>query len=127
MLCIHTIFVPIQPQTTLKTSKSIPYQLFSCQYAKYFEFFYSKKTVQLIESKKDLCCELVASWSVQVGDLDQCLHLWRFTGGFEKVDLAEKVMKTDPVSKVNPLSSRRFLKFCHFRISLNWQLSAEVY
>jgi len=62
--------------------------------ASYLENY--KKTVQLIESKKDLCCELVASWSVQVGDLDQCLHLWRYTGGFEKVDLAEKVMKTDP-------------------------------
>jgi len=62
--------------------------------ANYLENY--KKTVQLIESKKDLGCELVASWSVQVGDLDQCLHLWRYTGGFEKVDLAEKVMKTDP-------------------------------
>jgi len=55
-----------------------------------------KKTVQLIESKKELACELVASWSVQVGDLDQCLHLWRYTGGFEKVDLAERELKKDP-------------------------------
>lgn len=38
-------------------------------------FRFSKKMVQLIESKKDLSCELVASWSVQVGDLDQFLHV----------------------------------------------------
>jgi NIPSNAP len=61
----------------------------------------SKKTVQLIESKKDLSCELVASWSVQVGDLDQCIHVWRYTGGFEKVDLAERELKKDPVRKKN--------------------------
>lgn len=59
--------------------------------------FRSKKTVQLIESKKELACELVGSWSVQVGDLDQCVHLWRYTGGFAKVDIAEKELKKDPV------------------------------
>jgi len=58
---------------------------------------YSKKTVQLIESKKDLSCDLVASWSVQVGDLDQFVHIWRYTGGFEKIDLAEKELKKDAV------------------------------
>lgn len=60
-------------------------------------FIFSKKTVQLIESKKNLGCELVASWSVQVGDLDQCVHIWRYTGGFEKVDMAERELKKDPV------------------------------
>lgn len=57
---------------------------------------FSKKTVQLVESKKELGCDLVASWSVQVGDLDQCIHLWRYTGGFEKIDLASKDLKKDP-------------------------------
>ncbi|CRL08118.1 CLUMA_CG020979, isoform A [Clunio marinus] len=55
-----------------------------------------KTTVELIESKKNLACELVASWSVQVGDQDQFLHLWRYTGGFQKVDLAEEELKKDP-------------------------------
>ncbi|KAL7019546.1 hypothetical protein ACKWTF_011151 [Chironomus riparius] len=60
---------------------------------KYLENY--TKTVQLIESKKDLGCDLVGSWSVQVGDLDQMLHLWRYTGGFEKIDMAEKEMQRD--------------------------------
>jgi hypothetical protein len=66
---------------------------------KYFQYLliFSKNTVQLIESKKDLACELVASWTVQVGDLDQCVHLWRYTGGFEKIDLAERNLPKDPV------------------------------
>lgn len=59
------------------------------------DIFSSKKNVQLIESKKDLNCELVGSWTVQVGDLDQCIHLWRYTGGFEKVDMAERELAQD--------------------------------
>lgn len=54
----------------------------------------------MIESKKDLGCDLVGSWSVQVGDLDQMLHLWRYTGGFEKIDMAEKEMQRDQVWKL---------------------------
>lgn len=71
----------------------------------------SKKTVQLIESKKDLACELVASWSVQVGDLDQCIHIWRYTGGFGKVDLAEKTLQNDAVN--DPLLDNLYLVHHH--------------
>lgn len=78
----------------------------------------SKKTVQLIESKKDLACELVASWSVQVGDLDQCIHLWRYTGGFEKVDLAEQELKKDPVS-YKIINCRHFLTSKFFILGLH--------
>lgn len=88
---------PILYLSTLRISESICYQS-KVSVSIIFSLLFSKKTVQLIESKKDLACELVASWSVQVGDLDQCLHLWRYTGGFEKVDLAEKELNKDPVS-----------------------------
>jgi len=54
-----------------------------------------KKTVQLVESKKELACELIASWTVQVGDMDQCVHLWRYTGGFEKIDKAANELVLD--------------------------------
>lgn len=49
------------------------------------------------EKKANLSCNLVASWTVQVGDLDQCLHLWRYTGGFEKIDHAKADLFHDPV------------------------------
>lgn len=42
----------------------------------------------------------MASWTVQVGDLDQCVHLWRHTGGFEKIDLTERNLKLDSVSLI---------------------------
>lgn len=98
MHCTRTTSAPIQRQTISTTSKI---NQFLINYRLQLSFVFnlrSKKTVQLIESKKDLACELVASWSVQVGDLDQCIHLWRYTGGFEKVDLAEKELQKDPVS-----------------------------
>lgn len=72
---------------------------------------FSKNTVQLIQSKKDLACELVASWTVQVGDLDQCVHLWRYTGGFEKIDLADKTLKKDAVRFHLPFSPINIINY----------------
>lgn len=50
---------------------------------------HSNKTVQYVNTKTNLSCELMASWTVQVGDMDQVLHLWKYTGGFEKIDQAK--------------------------------------
>lgn len=58
----------------------------------------SEKTVQLIHSRKEeLHSELVGSWTVQVGDLDQVLHLWKHTGGFAGIDSASKIIKEEKV------------------------------
>lgn len=55
-----------------------------------------QENVNLIHSKKsELNCELVGSWTVEVGDLDQALHLWQFTGGFERVDKAQLFFSQD--------------------------------
>lgn len=59
----------------------------------------SKKTTELIHSKKDqISSDLMGSWTVHVGDMDQCLHLWRYTGGFEKIDAAHRVLENDKVN-----------------------------
>ncbi|KAJ0173072.1 hypothetical protein K1T71_011248 [Dendrolimus kikuchii] len=56
-----------------------------------------KTSVDLIHSHKaDLGCELVGSWTVSVGDMDQALHLFRYVGGFEKIDKAKTLFKEDP-------------------------------
>ncbi|XP_051160999.1 protein NipSnap [Leptopilina boulardi] len=55
-----------------------------------------QENVNLIHSKKsELHCELVGSWTVEVGDLDQALHLWQCTGGFERVDRAQLFFSQD--------------------------------
>lgn len=43
----------------------------------------------------------MGSWTVDVGDMDQVLHLWRYTGGFEKIDAAHRILSTDRVSLPN--------------------------
>lgn len=60
---------------------------------------FSKRTVQIIESKNDeISCDLTASWTVQVGDMDQVVHLWRYTGGFEAIDQAKVSVGDDPIA-----------------------------
>ncbi|KAL2720553.1 protein NipSnap [Vespula squamosa] len=55
-----------------------------------------EQNVNLIHSKKsDLKCELVGSWTVSVGDLDQALHLWQYTGGYERIDYAQTLLSKD--------------------------------
>ncbi|XP_020299543.1 protein NipSnap [Pseudomyrmex gracilis] len=55
-----------------------------------------EENVNLIHSKKsELSCELVGSWTVEVGDLDQALHLWQCTGGYERIDHAQAVLSKD--------------------------------
>jgi hypothetical protein len=52
--------------------------------------------VQLIDANQ-LNYELVGSWTVDVGDLDQALHLWRYTGGFSAIDSAKQKLAQDKV------------------------------
>ncbi|XP_070154959.1 protein NipSnap [Polyergus mexicanus] len=55
-----------------------------------------EENVNLIHSKRsELNCELVGSWTVEVGDLDQALHLWQYTGGYERIDHAQAVLSQD--------------------------------
>lgn len=62
-------------------------------------YVYSKTSVDFVTSRKaELGCELVGSWTVSVGDMDQALHLWRYVGGFEKIDKAKILFKENPVS-----------------------------
>lgn len=54
-----------------------------------------QRTVELVNEQKELCYELMGSWQVTVGDMDQCIHLWRYTGGFEKIDQAKEYLWND--------------------------------
>ncbi|KAK3908671.1 Protein NipSnap [Frankliniella fusca] len=54
-----------------------------------------KENAALITSRPELNCELVASWTVTVGDMDQALHLWRYTGGFNSVDKTKLILGKD--------------------------------
>ncbi|XP_071541774.1 protein NipSnap isoform X2 [Panulirus ornatus] len=46
-------------------------------------------------SGKSVHPELQGSWTVIVGDQDQCVHLWKHAGGYDSIDAANKVFATD--------------------------------
>ncbi|KAF2882459.1 hypothetical protein ILUMI_23684 [Ignelater luminosus] len=52
-----------------------------------------ENTVNFVKSLPGISetMELVGSWTVSVGDQDQALHLWKFTGGFESIDKTNAV------------------------------------
>ena len=41
--------------------------------------------------------ELQGSWTVSVGDQDQCLHLWKYDGGYNSIDNASNTIAADKV------------------------------
>jgi len=49
-----------------------------------------EKTVSVTQSLK--AGELMASWVVAIGDQDQVLHIWKYTGGYSGVDSARKIL-----------------------------------
>ena len=60
-------------------------------------FLASAEYVKAINTRGDVKKELVGSWIVGVGDLDQCLHLWKYPGGYQSVDESAKTLRSDPV------------------------------
>ena len=56
---------------------------------------FSEKHVELTKEIKT--GELLASWVVSVGDQDQVIHIWKYTGGYAGVDTAFKTLKHNSV------------------------------
>lgn len=60
--------------------------------------YYSEEIVNIINTKKfELKLELVGSWTVLAGDIDQALHLWRYSGGYDSVDRTQAELCKDKV------------------------------
>lgn len=76
-------------------------------------------SVELVHSQKaELGCELVGSWTVSVGDMDQALHLWRYTGGFEKIDKAKKLFNDNQDYIKLEMERGNFLRSRHLQYLL---------
>ncbi|XP_046964113.1 protein NipSnap [Vanessa cardui] len=78
-----------------------------------------KTSVEFVESRKaDLGCELVGSWTVSVGDMDQALHLWRYVGGFEKIDKAKILFRENPDYRALEKERGNFVRSRHLQYLL---------
>ncbi|KAK4304082.1 hypothetical protein Pmani_023958 [Petrolisthes manimaculis] len=54
--------------------------------------------------------ELQGSWTVIVGDQDQCVHLWKYAGGYSSIDKANNVYRTDSDLSKLILDRNQFLR-----------------
>lgn len=59
----------------------------------------SERVVRLCQNTPDLKYELIGSWSVHVGDLDQYVHLWKHRGGYAAIDKTNSVLQHNEVSR----------------------------
>lgn len=53
--------------------------------------------VQLCQKIPNLKYELIGSWSVRVGDLDQYVHLWKHQGGYAAIDKTNNILLQNQV------------------------------
>ncbi|XP_014665825.1 PREDICTED: protein NipSnap-like [Priapulus caudatus] len=54
------------------------------------------KYVNTVNTRGDLSCELIGSWTVSVGDEDEIIHLWRYKNGYRDVSRAMELSRQDP-------------------------------
>lgn len=98
-LSVRRIEPTKEPHSRMLSDKEVIYELQTHNIRpdstnKYLKNY--SESVNLIHSKQsDLNCELVGSWTVHVGDLDQALHLWRYTGGFASIDKSLNLLRKD--------------------------------
>ncbi|KAG0720171.1 Protein NipSnap [Chionoecetes opilio] len=53
------------------------------------------KGVKEMGAANSLNMELQGSWTVTVGDQDQCVHLWKYAGGYHAIDSANHLISND--------------------------------
>lgn len=78
--------------------------------------------------------ELVGSWTVEVGDMDQALHLWQYNGGFQVIDKAQSELSKDDVkfhslNGIRIKSLQNIINELHLlcRLTKNYSKSVEIF
>ncbi|XP_064648677.1 protein NipSnap-like isoform X2 [Lineus longissimus] len=96
-LFVRKIETPKESQSHLLSDRSIVYELQfhsvkpECMegYIKQFESFNN----MMLEKKTG--SELVGSWTVEFGDQDEAVHLWKYVGGYPMLNSATEIYRTD--------------------------------
>jgi len=86
-----------ESHSTMLSDKEVIYELQTHQVKPAFLDKYLQNYEKHVKVTTDLQCgELAASWVVGVGDQDQVIHLWKYTGGYTTVDKAIRTLNKDP-------------------------------
>ncbi|CAD5112386.1 DgyrCDS1607 [Dimorphilus gyrociliatus] len=112
LLPIRSIDPGKESHSVLLAEKEIVYELqfhqvkpeFMVEYLKEFENFVS------ITTEKKTGAELVGSWTVEIGDQDEAVHLWKYPGGYEVLNEATEVYRTDPQLEKFRLNRNKMLR-----------------
>lgn len=93
-MCVHKFVYTVL--SLYSTETFLPLQLQN----KIFLFPSSEEYVKGVGekfSKEAVQPELQGSWTVIVGDQDQCVHLWKYAGGYSSIDNANNIYRSDAV------------------------------
>ncbi|KAL7286350.1 hypothetical protein TKK_0019307 [Trichogramma kaykai] len=82
--------------------------------------------VQHILAKPELNMELVGSWTVEVGDMDQALHLWQYNGGFQVIDKAQSELSKDDAYQKLLKERGNYLRSRHLQFLLAFSYWPQI-
>ncbi|XP_018903431.1 protein NipSnap [Bemisia tabaci] len=121
-LLVRRIEPTKEPHSRMLSDKEVIYELHTHnirpdQGDKYIANY--EETVKLIESRQPKSnLDLVGSWTVTVGDLDQALHLWRYKGGFASVDKVKQSLNEDKKYQLLVKERGNYLRSRHLQYLL---------
>lgn len=79
----------------------------------------TQKFVNMMERMKT-GAELVGSWTVDIGDQDEAVHMWKYTGGYKHLNTAQATYRTDPEFVEFRKNRARMLRSRHNQILLQF-------
>lgn len=85
---------------------------------------YAKFTAKVHE--KNTGAELAGSWTVEIGDQDEAVHLWRYRGGYTALNAATLSYRTDPEFTEFRQSRNKMLRSRRNQIMLAFSFWGDV-
>ncbi|KAI8740054.1 Nipsnap [Biomphalaria glabrata] len=88
---------PEQSHSMALSSKETVYEIqFHAVKPEYMEEYINQfSTFQQLMKEKDTGAELVGSFTVEIGDQDEAVHLWSYSGGYPVLNKANTIYRTD--------------------------------
>ncbi|XP_018329123.1 protein NipSnap [Agrilus planipennis] len=88
-------------------------------YKKHVDYFNSHEKITKV-------LQLVSSWTVNVGDQDQALHLWKYTGGFHAIDSVMDVLNQSKEYQKLFSEQAQYIRSRHLQYILQFSYWPEI-
>lgn len=89
---------------------------------------FRQNTLDLIKTQPTLADDvtLAGSWTVNVGDQDQALHLWQYRGGFAKIDEAFTILNNNADYKSLVVEQGKVVRSRHLQYLLAFSYWPQI-